>query len=126
MNKVGKIKINPPIVGVPSFLRWDSPTNTLIRCPTFNFFKAGINNNPKITAYDLSKQFNVTDRTIKRDLKVLTDEKTIEYIGSAKDGYWKVDNKGWWYRYPDGTYPKDEWAYIYSSNNYILHLKDET
>lgn len=50
-----------------------------------------IKNNPKITAYDLSKQFNVTDRTIKRDLKVLTDEKIIEYIGSAKDGYWKVN-----------------------------------
>lgn len=50
-----------------------------------------IKNNPKITAYDLSKQFNVTDRTIKRDLKVLKDEKTIEYIGSAKDGYWKVN-----------------------------------
>ena len=50
-----------------------------------------IKNNPKITAYDLSKQFNVTDRTIKRDLKVLTDEKTIEYIGSAKNGYWKVN-----------------------------------
>ena len=50
-----------------------------------------IKSNPKITAYDLSKQFNVTDRTIKRDLKILTDEKTIEYIGSAKDGYWKVN-----------------------------------
>ena len=50
-----------------------------------------IKNNPKITAYDLSKQFNVTDRTIKRDLKVLTDERIIEYIGSAKDGYWKVN-----------------------------------
>ena len=50
-----------------------------------------IKSNPKITAYDLSKKFNVTDRTIKRDLKVLTDEKTIEYIGSAKDGYWKVN-----------------------------------
>ena len=50
-----------------------------------------IKNNPKITAYDLSGQFNVTDRTIKRDLKVLTDEKIIEYVGSAKDGYWKVN-----------------------------------
>ena len=50
-----------------------------------------IKNNPKITAYDLSKQFNVTDRTIKRDLKILTDEKIIEYIGSAKNGYWKVN-----------------------------------
>lgn len=50
-----------------------------------------IKGNPKITAYDLSKKFNVTDRTIKRDLKILTDEKTIEYVGSAKDGYWKVN-----------------------------------
>ena len=50
-----------------------------------------IKNNPKITAYDLSKQFNVTDRTIKRDLKILTDEKIIEYVGSAKNGYWKVN-----------------------------------
>ena len=50
-----------------------------------------IKNNPKITAYDLSKQFNVTDRTIKRDLKILTDEKTIGYIGSAKNGYWIVN-----------------------------------
>ena len=48
-----------------------------------------IKNNHKITAYDLSKQFNVTDRTIKRDLKVLTDKKIIKYVGSAKDGHWE-------------------------------------
>lgn len=48
-----------------------------------------IKNNPKITADDLSKQFNVTDRTIKRDLKVLTDKKIIKYVGSAKDGHWE-------------------------------------
>lgn len=29
--------------------------------------------------------------TIKRDLKILKDEKIIEYVGSAKDGYWKVN-----------------------------------
>lgn len=50
-----------------------------------------IKTNSKITAYDLSKEFNVSERTIERDLKVLTDEKTIEYIGSAKDGHWKVN-----------------------------------
>ena len=48
-----------------------------------------VKDNPKITAYDLSKQFNVTDRTIKRDLKVLTDKKIIKYVGSAKDGHWE-------------------------------------
>lgn len=31
-----------------------------------------------------------SERTIERDLKVLTDEKIIEYVGSAKNGYWKV------------------------------------
>ena len=49
-----------------------------------------IKENPKITAYDISKKFNVTDRTIERDLKILTDKKIIEYVGSAKGGYWKV------------------------------------
>ncbi|MDU2373634.1 MAG: helix-turn-helix domain-containing protein [Peptoniphilus harei] len=48
-----------------------------------------IKDNPKITANDLSKEFNVTDRTIKRDLKVLTDKKIIKYVGSAKDGHWE-------------------------------------
>lgn len=43
-----------------------------------------------ITALELSKMFSVSIITIKRDLKKLTDEKIIEYIGSAKDGYWIV------------------------------------
>lgn len=34
-----------------------------------------IKNNPKITANDLSKEFKVSERTIERDLKVLTDKK---------------------------------------------------
>ena len=50
-----------------------------------------IETNSKITANDLSKEFKVSERTIERDLKVLTDEKIIEYIGSAKDGYWEVN-----------------------------------
>lgn len=51
-----------------------------------------IKENPKITAYDISKKFNVTDRTIERDLKILTDKIIIEYVGSAKGGYWKVND----------------------------------
>ena len=50
-----------------------------------------IKTNSKITANDLSREFNFSKRTIERDLKVLTDKKIIEYIGSAKDGYWKVN-----------------------------------
>ena len=48
-----------------------------------------IKNNPKITANDLSKEFKVSERTIERDLKVLTDKKIIKYVGSAKDGHWE-------------------------------------
>ena len=50
-----------------------------------------IETNSEITAHELSKEFKVSKRTIERDLKVLTDGKTIEYIGSAKNGYWKVN-----------------------------------
>ena len=50
-----------------------------------------IKENSKITSLELSSILYVSVSTIKRDLKVLTDEKTIEYIGSAKDGYWKVN-----------------------------------
>lgn len=49
-----------------------------------------MNENSKITSLELSNILMVSVSTIKRDLKVLTDEKVIEYIGSAKDGYWKV------------------------------------
>jgi len=47
-------------------------------------------NTPNTTAFELSKIFLVSISTIERDLKKLTDEKMIEYTGSAKDGYWIV------------------------------------
>lgn len=43
-----------------------------------------------ITAIELSDILSVSIITIKRDLKKLTDENIIEYIGSSKDGYWIV------------------------------------
>lgn len=43
-----------------------------------------------ITALELSDILSVSIITIKRDLKKLTDENIIEYIGSSKDGYWIV------------------------------------
>ena len=45
----------------------------------------------KITSLELSNMLYVSVSTIKRDLKILTEEKTIEYVGSAKNGYWKVN-----------------------------------
>ena len=47
--------------------------------------------NSNITSLELSNILHVSVSTINRDLKILTDEKTIEYIGSAKDGYWQVN-----------------------------------
>ena len=47
--------------------------------------------NSNITTIELSHILLVSVSTIERDLKILTDEKTIVYIGSAKDGYWKVN-----------------------------------
>ena len=47
---VGIIKIIPPIVGVPSFFLWDSPTYSLILWPKLILFKNGINIKPTITA----------------------------------------------------------------------------
>ena len=44
-----------------------------------------------ITALELSKLLFVSVSTIERDLKKLTDENMIEYVGSAKDGYWRVN-----------------------------------
>ena len=49
-----------------------------------------IEKKPNTTAIDLSNIFSLSIPTIKRDLKKLTDDKLIEYVGSAKNGYWKV------------------------------------
>ncbi|WP_354369183.1 ATP-binding protein [Peptoniphilus olsenii] len=50
-----------------------------------------IKKNSNITTIELSHILWVSISTIERDLKVLTDEKMIEYVGSSKDGYWKVN-----------------------------------
>ncbi|MFR9279343.1 MAG: HTH domain-containing protein [Ezakiella coagulans] len=47
---------------------------------------------PNITAEELSNIFSVSVITIKRDLKYLTEANLIKYVGSAKDGYWKIIN----------------------------------
>ncbi len=51
-----------------------------------------LRSNSKITAYELSREFDVSERTIRRDLKILSDEKIIEYVGSSKGGFWKINN----------------------------------
>ncbi|MGI6679875.1 MAG: ATP-binding protein [Bdellovibrionota bacterium] len=49
-----------------------------------------IKENSNITAIELSKIFNVSVRTIERDLSKLTEAGKIEYLGSAIKGKWRV------------------------------------
>lgn len=46
--------------------------------------------NPKISFKELEAIFNVTKRTLERDLSVLREENKIEFVGSSKTGYWVV------------------------------------
>lgn len=64
----------------------------------FNFEKISINlrildlikNNANITISQMAENLNVTDRTIKRVLKDLQDNKQIERIGNNRKGKWKI------------------------------------
>ena len=49
-----------------------------------------IKNNPTTTSLELSEDLEVSESTIKRDLRLLNKKNKIEYIGSSRSGYWKV------------------------------------
>ncbi len=49
-----------------------------------------LNNNNKTTTSQLAEAFNVTKRTIIRDIEKLKQKKIITRIGDEKTGYWKV------------------------------------
>lgn len=51
-----------------------------------------ISNKPAITRNELSKELNVSVKTIARDLEKLKSNDIIEFIGNSKDGCWKVIN----------------------------------
>ena len=50
-------------------------------------------NNTRISMLELSKQFNVNQKTIKRDIQTLKTKGLIERVGPDKGGYWKVVQK---------------------------------
>ncbi len=52
-----------------------------------------INENASITAKHLANIFDITTRTVERDLAKLTEDGFIKYIGSSKDGKWVVIGK---------------------------------
>lgn len=47
-------------------------------------------NNPKVTIMELSNKFNVSDKTIKRDIEKLKKENKIYRQGSLTYGSWMV------------------------------------
>ncbi|AGF59629.1 glucan-binding YG repeat protein [Clostridium saccharoperbutylacetonicum] len=50
------------------------------------------------------------------DLNVFTDG-VISLEFQTSKGTWKLDSKGWWFEYEDGTYPKNSWAKLPIKNN---------
>ena len=46
--------------------------------------------NVPINTFSLATMFNVSEKTIKRDLYVLRDLNLIKYVGSNKTGHWEV------------------------------------
>lgn len=43
-----------------------------------------------ITAKQLAKELNITERTIERDIKKLKEAGVVERIGGDRSGFWKI------------------------------------
>lgn len=43
---------------------------------------------------------------------------------SGSTGQWKLDAKGWWYRYDNGTWPENRWVYLYYNGIYAWYHFD--
>ncbi len=68
------------------------PVNDLLNVPVkrFEAVLEIIKQNNNITIMQLAEKFNVSDKTIKRDISKLKQNNKIERKGSDKTGYWKV------------------------------------
>lgn len=49
--------------------------------------------NDHVNVPNLATLFDVSEKTIRRDLYVLRDMNLIHYVGSNKTGHWEVTNK---------------------------------
>ena len=50
-------------------------------------------NNPKITQITMAEQLEITLRAVKKSIKELNEKGILKRIGSARGGYWEVDEK---------------------------------
>ena len=50
-----------------------------------------IEQNNKISAKELSKLLQVSDRTIEREIQKLKKMEILERVGGDKGGYWKIN-----------------------------------
>ena len=46
--------------------------------------------NPKVTQTVMAEKINISSRTIKKNIKELSEQKILERVGSARNGYWKI------------------------------------
>ncbi len=44
---------------------------------------------------------------------------------AVTEGQWIKDEKGWWYRYTNGTWPSSQWAYLFYGNSYAWYFFGE-
>lgn len=44
---------------------------------------------------------------------------------SWTEGAWKQDGTGWWYRYPDGTYPRNDFVWLLYNNQWNWYYFDK-
>ena len=94
----------------------------------------------------LMKEFGIDANHVVRHYDASRKECPLPYIDNAKwqalrktitsgAGKWVEDKKGWWYRYPDGSYPKSQWLELdgkwyyfeasgYAAQNKWLNLKN--
>ena len=49
-------------------------------------------NNPKVTQEEMAEELNITARAVKKSIKELTEKGRIQRVGSARSGYWKIED----------------------------------
>lgn len=49
--------------------------------------------NPKVTQKEMAEGLNLTVRAVKKSIKEMQEKKILERTGSARGGYWRLENE---------------------------------